>query len=190
MTYQFYLTARSLTYVLIFILLLSSCSSKMDVKDPHQMKPPYKLIKLFSRKIKPETDLVLASYGYNNNIDKEYQYINGIANFSATYALKKTKNDEISLEFARNLLVFLAENLLRDINSTSEIIPELDVYPFVSDRINITIRFEDENGIGLGQGISRAHFSEGKIKYESYKIHKYTGRYPAEGKHYTIHEES
>lgn len=175
---------------ILLILSFASCSPKMDVNDPNQMKPPYKLLNLFSRKIKSETGLVLSSYGYNNHVPKGYQYKNGIANFGVSYHLPKSKNDEVSLEHARNLIVFLAENLLKDINSSSEIRDKLDVYPFVSNLINISIHFEDEIRVDLGQGVAVVYFSNGKIEYEGYKIEKYTGQYPAEGKHYTIHKET
>jgi len=176
--------------ILIFVVLIYSCTSKKDVNDPYQMTPPYKLINLFSRKIKPETSLILTSYAYNWCLPRDYQCTNGIGNFSASYRLPKSKNDEISLEYARNLIVFLAENLLQDINSNSEVRSHLDVYPFSSNLIHITIHFEDENRIDLGQGVAIVYFSKGKIEYEGYKIDKYTGRYPADGKHYTIHKET
>ena len=174
----------------IVLVIISSCSSKMDVNDPYQMKPPYKLINLFSRKIKPETGLILNAYAYNWCLPRNYVCKNGIGNFRASYYLPKTKTDEISLDYARNLIVFLTENLLQDINSNSEIRSKLDVYPFASDLINITIHFEDEIRVDLGQGVAVVYFSNGKIEYEGYKIEKYTGQYPAEGKHYTIHKET
>lgn len=178
-------------YINLFILfILFSCSSKRDAKDTYQMYPPYKLINLFSEKIKPETGLVLNGYGINIGLPKGYEVKNGIGNFRASYSLSKDKNDEISLDYARNLIVFLAENLLLDINSDLGIRANLDVYPCSSDGVNIAVHFKDKNKIDLGQGVAIIYFSKGKIKYKGYKIFEYSDKYPADGKHYTIHEES
>jgi hypothetical protein len=154
------------------------------------MYPPYKLITRFSEKIKPETDLDLFAYGVNLDVPKNYQFKNGLADFSASYALRKTRQDEYSIEYARSLLVYLAENLLKEINNDPKVSPLLDVYPLSSDFIDIAIHFEDENKIDLGQGVAIVYFSKGKIKYKGYEIYEYTGLYPARGKHFTIREES
>lgn len=179
--------------IFLFSFFLSSCTSKKDmrdVKDPDQMKPPYKLINLFSRKIQPQTDLVLCGYGYNWCLPNDYEIKNGIGNFAAAYNLIKKKNDSFSLDYARNLIVFLAENLLNEINNNLEVRPDLDVYPFTSDFIDITIHFEDEKRIDLGQGVAIIYLAHGKIKYEGYEIYEYRDRFPAVGNHYLIHEES
>jgi hypothetical protein len=39
-------------------------------------------------------------------------------------------------------------------------------------------------------GIATVSFIKGKIEYERYEISEYTGRYPAKGKHFLVHEES
>ena len=67
------------------------------------MYPPYKLIVDFSKEIKPETGLILFAYGINNGLPNNYEYINGAANFKASYALYKKKEDLISLDYARQL---------------------------------------------------------------------------------------
>ncbi len=171
-------------------LFLISCTPKKDVKNPYQMYPPYKLINLYSERIKSETNLVLRSYGINIGIPENYKYINGIANFRAGYSLGKNKNDEISLESARNLIVFVAENLIKDINTNLEVKPDLDVYPFTSERLYISIYCEDEHRAQLGQGVAIIYFFNGKIKYEGYNIEGYRKPGWAYGKHYIIHEES
>ena len=176
-------------FFLVF-LVFSSCKSKMDVKDPYQMKPPYKLINLYSRKIQPQTNLVLCGYGYNIFLPDNYEIINGIGNFDASYYLTKNKTDAITLENARNLIVFIAENFLQEINESSEIRPHLDIFPFTSDLLRVTVHFEDKNRIDLGQGVAIIYFSHGKIKYQGYEIEIYRDQYPARGKHYLIHEES
>ena len=171
-------------------LFLVSCSKKPNFDDYPQMYPPYRLIKLFSKKLEEKKNLLLTSYGINNNLPKGYEYKNGIGNFVATYSLFKKKSDKVSLDEAREVLVYVAENLLKEINSDPMVIPDLDVYPFTSDLIHVVIRFKDENHIELGQGISRVFFSDGKIEYEGYNISEYRNRLPAVGKHYTTHEES
>jgi hypothetical protein len=171
--------------ILCCLFLISSCAKKDVIGN----FPPYKLIIEFAKKIKPETDLVLSGYGINNGLPKDYQK-KGIGSFRASFKLPKEKNDEISLEYARNLIVFLGERFLEEINSNSEIRPDLDFYPFTSDSIDITVHFKDENQIDLGQGVALIYFYHGKIVYEGYKIEKYTNRFPAIGKHFTIHEES
>lgn len=92
------LNMKYISIVAFLFLLLTSCSSKRDVKDPYQMKPPYKLLNLYSQKIKPETDLVLRGYGFNWCLPEGYQK-NGIGNFAASYSLEKNRNDEISYAF-------------------------------------------------------------------------------------------
>jgi hypothetical protein len=176
-------------FVALFIVLLLPSCNKND-KRASEMYPPYKLITTFSQKIKPETDLVLYSYGVNNYLPKDYQFKNGVACFGASYALYKNKQDEVSIEYARTLVVYLTEGLLKEINTDPKLRPDLDIYPFTSDLIRIAIYFKDENKIDLGQGVASVYFSKGKIEYERYDIREYTGRYPAYGKHFTIHEES
>ncbi len=181
---------KYINYFLIFCFFCAcSCSKKKEV-DLSQMYPPYRLIHLFSQKIKQDSGLILRSYGINNFLPENYEYINGIRDFSISYSLGKTKNDEISLDHARNLVVYLVENLLEEINSNNEVTPDLDVYPFISDLLTLSIYFEDESRIHLGQGVAMAHLYHGKIKYKGYYILKYRDRYPAEGRHYLIHEES
>jgi hypothetical protein len=178
---------RFVKFVALIFLVLSVSCSKRDLSDIY---PEYKLIKTFSKKIKTKTNLVLSCYGVNNNLPKEYQLKNGLANFSVSYALVKTQKDTISLEEARSLLVSIAESFLQEINSSSEVRSLLDVYPFSSDLVSVYIYFRDENSIGLGNGISTIYFSRGKIEYKRYEISEYRSRYPAIGKHFTVHEES
>ncbi|PIR34256.1 MAG: hypothetical protein COV37_13595, partial [Bdellovibrio sp. CG11_big_fil_rev_8_21_14_0_20_39_38] len=61
---------------------------------------------------------------------------------------------------------------------------------FTNNLLDLTLHFKDENRIDLGQGIAIIYYSKGKIKYKGYRIHEYTGRYPARGEHFTIHEET
>ncbi len=181
---------KFISFLLFCFLVGSSCSTKKDVKDPYQMYPPYKLINLYSKRIQPETELVLRSYGINCGVPKNYEYKNGIANFRAKYSLEKNSNDKISLEYARNLIVFVAENLTVEINNNGEVRPDLDVYPFVSNSLNISLYFEDKDRVQLGQGVAIVCFANGKIKYEGYHIEGYRKPGWAYGKHYIIHEES
>ena len=174
--------------VIILFLYTSSCSKKPETGT--EMYPPYRLIVDFSKEINPETGLVLFAYGINNGLPKNYEYINGVANFKAGYALYKKKEDLISLDYARQLLVFTAENMIKRINLTPEIIPDLDAYPATSDSIRISIYFLDEIKVQLGQGVAEVRFANRKIKYEGYEIREYTNRYPAKGRHYIIHEET
>ena len=180
---------RFINLGLFFVFLLSSCSCRGKVRSNIRDYPPYKLIIEFAQSIKQETGLVHTSYGINNSLPEGYQG-KGIGSFKASFRLPKTKNDEISLEYARNLIVFLWERFLEDINSNTEIRPKLDFYPFTSDSINITVHFEDENRIALGQGVALVYFKRGIIEYQGYKIEEYATRFGTLGKHFTIHEES
>lgn len=181
---------RFTNILLILIISFLSCACKKKQEISTTEYPPYKLIIDFSKKIKTNTNLVLNGYGINIGLRRGFNYKNGIGNFSASYYLKKSKSDEISLENARNLLVYLTENFSREITSNHEIFQHLDAHQCLSDLMRISLYFEDENRIELGQGVSHIYFSRGKIKYEGYNITEYTGKYPAIGKHYTIHEES
>ncbi len=173
----------NLIFCLVFLVF--SCTSRGGIRD----YPPYKLIIEFGEHIKPETGLVLSGYGVNVGLPKDYKG-RGIGNFRASFKLPKMRSDEISLDYARNLIVFLGERFLGEINSNSKVRPDLDFYPFTSDFIDITIHFKDENQIDLGQGVALIYFRQGRIVYEGYKISEYTNRFPAIGKHFTIHEES
>lgn len=180
---------RFINYLFV-ILFVFSCTGRRNVKDLSQMYPPYKLISLYSSKIKRDTDLTLYGYGINIDVPKEYQYKNGIANFLASYYLYKSQKDNISLNEARNLIVFVVENFLKEINADQEIIPDLDFFPFTFDHLDISIHIVDKNKIDLGQGVASVHFWDGKIKYSGFNIEEYREVYPARGKHYTILEES
>ncbi len=167
------------------ILVLASCT-----KNRHVMSTAYKLLSAFSQKVKSEKGLILDSYTYNWWLSKDYVIKNGIGDFDVSYTLVKTKNDKISIGHARDLIVFLAENLLQDINSSKEVRPKLDVYPFTNDLIGVMIYFKDENDINLGQGVAVAHLDHGRIKYEGYHIHEYKNSLMTRNKYHLIHEES
>ena len=177
-------------FSLLTLLILFSCTRTVAPMDPNKMRPPYKLLNLFSRKIKPETGLTLTGYAYNLYLPDGYQIKNGIGDFALSYSLMKNKDDEFSLDYARNLIVLLGENLLQEINSNSEVRPDLDVYPFTSDRIKISVYFVDDKRIELGQGVANVYFARGKIEYEKYDIEVYGDKWPAEGKHHVFHEET
>jgi hypothetical protein len=170
---------------LLISLLIYSCENKYN-----KLINRYEFIKDFSEKIKQETELELTVYGINRDLPNEHALKNGIYNINITYWMKKNKNDEIPLEKARDLIVFVTENLLQEINSNPAIKSRLDFHPFPLEHLNIIIHFVDENKIDLGRGVAIACFSKGKIEYERYDIREYTNRYPAHGKHFTIHEES
>lgn len=177
---------RTILYTLILLFILS-CTNRE--RDFIQNYPPYKLLRDFARKIEPLTSLRLVSYGENNSLPKEYQ-IKGIGNLTTSYKLMKNKNSEVPLDEARMLMVFVTENLLQEVNTNAEVREDLDVFPFTSDRINISIYFKDENGIDLGQGIANVRLYRGNLRYKAYDIHVYKEQYPAIGKHYIMHEES
>ena len=166
----------------ISVFCFFSCSKKeYSVSD----FPPYKLILDFSEKLKKETGLVIFAYGVNNNLEKSYEIKNGMS-----YYLFKGRQDAISLEEARNLLVFVVEGFLNEINGNEVIRSQLDLFPFTSDFIKVSIHFVDKNKIDLGNGIAYVYFSRGKIDYEKYDIEEYREVYPAIGKHSIIHQES
>ena len=176
-------------FIFIFcFFIISSCQNKN--KKQGEILPAYKLIKNFSEKIRPKTDLILRSYAVNYDLPKNYEYRNNIANFKTTYSISKDQKDTVSLKKAREIFVSLTESLLKEINANLEIRPDLEAYPCTRDSLEITIHFEDKNRVDLGQGISTVYFSKGKLTYEGYNIYEYTGQYPAHGKHFTIHEET
>lgn len=150
----------------------------------------YKFITLFSKRIQPETGLILRSYGANHRLPKDYPFKNEVVTLTARYVLKKTQRDTISLDEARIMLVSLTESIIKSINSDQEIRSYLEIYPFTNDLLYVSICFEDENYIDLGTGIFGVYFTQGKIRYQHYEIQEYTGSYPARGKHYVVHEET
>jgi hypothetical protein len=179
---------KFISCLLFFSIFSSSCYKKQ--KNISELFPEYKLLTTFLKKISPKTDLILRSYGVNYDLPKDYVFKNGVANFTVSYSLQKQKQDEISIDYARSLLISLTHNLLEEINNNSEVQPHLDVFPLTANLLNITIHFEDENRVDLGQGIAIVYFRNGKIKYEGYDIREYTGSFPARGNHFTIYKES
>jgi|GEM_PF-2886229 len=172
--------------ILICLFFCIACHKKPAA----EILPEYRFIKNFAQKIKPSTALILYAYGINNNLPRNYELKNQVANFTTDFFLFKTQQDSISLEEARTLLVSVTEAFLQEINSNLEIRELLDYYPFTSNSISISINFTDQNKIDLGNGIAQVSFSKGDIQYERYEIYEYTNRYPAIGKHFTVHRES
>jgi hypothetical protein len=176
--------------IVYFCLIIITFSCNNNTNNSINSVPAYKLIQDFSKRIKPGTGLVLCSYGINNHLPKDYSYQNEVATFSVAYSLYKTQKDTISLEHARETAISLTESLLQEINSNPDIRNYLEIYPFTADRIDVTVRFKDEKKIELGTGVSVVYYWNGKLEYERYEIHEYTGHYPAKGEHFTIHKET
>jgi hypothetical protein len=179
---------KFISLLLVLACILFGCHEK-TVREILEKDPSYNVMLTFSKKIRPETGLILRSYGLNH-VSKDYKSKNGVANFSISYSLTKNRGDKVSIEEARNLLVFIAENFLKTVNSDQKVIPMLDVYPLTSDLLKISLHFEEENRVDLGQGVAIVYFNHGKVKYQRFDIWDYTGKYPALGKHFLIHEES
>lgn len=170
-----------------FLLFLFSC--KKNIIDITEMRPEYKLTKELSKKLNEETGLVLYSYGINIR-SKPQNIKNGVIDFYASYYIKKNRQDVVTIEEVRNLIIYVTESFLNEINSSMLVRDNLDNFPFTNEQIGVNINFCDENRIDLGNGVSGAYFSKGKIKYERYEIHEYRSQYPSIGKHYIIHEET
>ena len=174
-------------FFLVYCVFFVSCKKNTKVVSD---VPAYKLIIDFSENIRNDKKLVLYRYGVNNNLPGSYEIINGLANFSVAYVLFKEKDGLVTLEQAREILVFIVERFLLEINSSEEIRSELDFFPFTNDLLNVSLYFKDKNKIDLGNGIAYVCFSNGNIKYEKYDIEEYREVYPAIGKHSIIHQES
>lgn len=174
------------TIILTILFNITSCK-KRDLDYDSKVLREYKLIEEFSSKLKEKTNLNLYSYGININKPKGYKFINGVINFYVSYTMYLNRENVVSLETARSLLVSVADGLLHSINNNPKVRDDLDKFPFTSDLLTISIYFEDENKISLGNGVSYIYFSQGKIKYEGYEIYEY---YSGMGKDYTIHEET
>ena len=169
----------------VFVCLMFSCAKRQEV----QPIPEYGLLQEFSEQIKPQTDLILRGYGVNNYLPRGYNRTNHVANFCVTYSLSKTRNDQVSLDEARRMVVFVVENLLQAINSNPTIASRLEVVPCSSDRVNLRMHFEDENRVDLGQGVASVYFSRGTIKYERHDLSKCTGALFTEGEYVLVLEE-
>jgi len=182
---------KFIKHIFLFSLILSSCKRQQTVGEYAQTYPPYKLILDTSEQIKKETGLILFGYGINNWLPKDYEYINGIGNFSVSYKLlTDSRSNEISLERSRDLITYISNKFIEEINKNKEVIPDLDIFPFPSDRLTIFVHFTDPKEIELGQGVAIIYLSEGRIEYEGYKIKEYTPQHYAIGEHFLIHEES
>ncbi len=154
------------------------------------MIPGYKFIKEFSERIKSETNLRLSSYGINGKLPDNYKVKNGTADFKISYVLNKDKEDVISIDEARAQIICLVESFINELNSNLEIRPYLDFFPCTDDMVTISLYFEDQNRVDLGNGICYVYYSKGKIEYERYEIEKYTDCYTTLGKHFIVSKES
>lgn len=135
--------------------------------------PPYGLIKKFSEEIQSQTGLKLSSFGATHGLDEKNKKKYGKANFDIIYKLIKNRNENISVEEARCLLISVSEAFLRKVNSDPSISQYTDTYPLPVDMIDITIFFLDHAGIELGAGVSSVQLWKGNIKYEAYAIEEY-----------------
>ncbi len=178
---------RFIKYIIFITLTIISCQKKTSIAD---YIPQYKFIISFSEKINKTIELNLFTYGINCCLPNEYIIKNGTANFSISYALYKTQHDSITIDEARSLLVSVTESLTKDINSNVTIQPLLDFYPWEGRMNTIDLYFMDKNKVELGNGIANVSLVRGKIRYERYEISEYSGKYPALGKHFLVHEEN
>lgn len=136
--------------------------------------------------MRAENGWILSSYGFNKD---EFRSADA-AIFDVSYYLPCKRNDSISIEQARAYLVHIVDIFLKEINEKQELESYLKIYPYTSDLIDVSLYFEDENRIDLGQGIAVVHLTCGKIKYERYEIEQYRKEYPAIGKHFVQYTES
>ena len=108
---------KSLKFFIACSLVFLSSSFKKEKVDISELCSEYKLINVYSERVKPETGLELRSYGINIELPKGYKFKNGVGDFMVDYYSYKTQKDIVSLEEARRLIVSVAENLLEEINS-------------------------------------------------------------------------
>jgi hypothetical protein len=185
---MFYL--RNIVFISIFFVLLifgSNFFSKYRHSTSFYKKfPEYNLIVSFSKKYKAQTGLELYSYGVNQSVTKDRKSINGVADFGASYYVRKKRTDSISIKEARSILVALTEAFIENVNSNTEIRPRLDVYPITYKEMSISLYFVDENNVDLGSGVSDVYFNNNEVRYGKYDISDYDGRSNTVGKHSTI----
>ena len=164
-------------YFCVFLCFVS-CSKSPDRKVSDSL-PEYRLIKSFSNQIRPETGLVLHSYGVNNHLPRHYRITNRIANYDVCFVLYRGKADAVSIEQARSLLVTTAEGLKNTVNSCPEVSVRLDHYPMEIEEIHCSLRFKDADQVDLQVGVSEAVLSHGVIKYKHSEL----------GRHVVLYEE-
>lgn len=172
--------------LLIVFSIFFGCQHRVDVS---RINPEFRLINKFAKKLKQEKGLVLHAYGINHSLEKDYQFVNGTANLYSAYYSFRNKDDGVSKEEARCLLISVTESFVNAINTDEELRPRLDVYPVDYQNIQLRINFVDKNKVELGQGVSYVGLRKGKIKYEGYKIEEYNAEH-IWGRHFTIHEET
>jgi hypothetical protein len=182
---------QNMKYINLLILFLCavSCHKQTEKKSISEFVPEYKLLVQFSETIKSKTGLTLFCYGINNDVRNATEP-GKTYNFLTYYRLVKSKDDNVSLDEARALVVSVAESLLKEINSNEGIKGRLATHPLTSDDLYIVILFTDPIKVALGQGVASVLFRRGQIEYEGYKIKEYTGKYPAIGKHFDLHKET
>jgi hypothetical protein len=143
-----------------------------DNSDYYQF-PPYGIIKRFSNRIQPKTGLVLTGLRANHGLTDEHKQKYGKANFYFGYKLIKNRDDTITENEARCLLVSVAESFLKEVNSDPSMKDYTDNFPINYNFTDIIIWFVDHEGIELGSGIANIMLHNGTIRYETYKIREY-----------------
>lgn len=143
--------------IIFSVLSLSQlCSQTYEYPPyyPHVLKMQDKFFKIVHQKYG------LASFGVGGNLQGNVKALALDFRYCGPSILSK--------EELRRLLVELTESYLQEINSNSELIPYLDVYPFTPENISIEIdlyTIEDKRFIYPNYTIAISDY--GKIKFFS-----------------------
>lgn len=174
----------------IFLFLISCFNTHDHKRSAEDCLLEYKLITTFSRRIRPKTGLVLFAYGINNDLPTNMNLNGKTFNFRAAYYCFKSRDTSVSIDDARALAISVAEALREEIDRSEEIRPFLFSYPTPRERVNISLRFEDQEKMELRQGVVHLYFHKGTIFYRGHGIMKPKKRDPVNEEHYQTYQES
>jgi hypothetical protein len=163
----------SLFLASIAVCLVIAGSFRGSAAYTENMFPEYELINRFSEKIKDQTGLSLYLYAINQGLPKGYEHKNKVANIHVDFCLYKNRNESVTLEEARTLLVSVCEALMNEMNSDPVVSQRLDDCPATSKNIILSLFFKDENTVPLGSGISHVYFFRGRVIYKQTEIIEY-----------------
>jgi hypothetical protein len=159
--------------ILLIMLLASSCQKSASRQSASDIVPEYNMLVNFSRNIDPDLKLRLYSYGINNNVPKEISAVGITHDFSAAYWCFRDKEDEVSVEEARRLLISITEALRKTIDADERFQDRLYIRPFLASFLDVSVHFVDSMKEDLKRGVTDVSLWRGKVRYKKEKIGEY-----------------
>lgn len=114
---------------------------------------------------------ILYSYGTHFHKPEENRSKYGQEIFYISYFLTKDKQDVISREEARCIILSIVESFLDAVNADPEDKKDLPIHPLTHDWVRVNIHFVDENHKDLKTGgVSIVYSSNDRIRYTTFLV--------------------